>query len=323
MNDTNKTTPPEEKTINNTEPKQTEQKTSELEVVKPAEIDKSGQLILTNKHIELIKTQIAKEATQQEFELFLMMAYRTRLDPLMNQLYFIKYGQGDRQKVSYVTSIDGYRIIAARTGEFAGTDEPKYEYDKKGFVSHCTVTVYRLVQGIRVGFTAKVKFTEYSTGKNLWTSKPETMIAKVAEAHALRKAFPQDLSGIYTQDEMDQATSTSAGQKKPLPMTLDQATEIKQLAESKEYDKDKMADYIRTTYKVEKVKGLNRAQADHLIKELKKLKDKPVVEAVGEETQETEQSFEEFAQSQIPEGEAPMSTEEAAEIAQNVADAMT
>lgn len=209
----------------------TEDQPKDLAMVEPAQIDSSGQLILTPKHKDLIKAQIAPTATKEELELFFMMAYRTRLDPLMKQLYFIKYDKKDRNgnvighDVSYVTSIDGYRIIAARTGQFMGTDEPRYEYNN-GMPTHCTVTVYRLVQGIKCAFTAKVAFREYSTGKNLWINKPETMIAKVAEAHALRKAFPQDLSGVYTQDEMDQVSQPV---KPPEKITQEQIKEIRHL----------------------------------------------------------------------------------------------
>src|SRR5690242_814102 len=135
---------------------------AELEVVEPAKIV-NDQLVLSRKHLSLIKEMMAKDATQPELELFIMMARRTRLDPLMKQLYFIKYGG----KVSYVTSIDGYRIIAHRTGEFAGIDEPKYTKDASGN-AHCSVTVYKMVQGVRCGFSATVKFSEYDTNANNW-----------------------------------------------------------------------------------------------------------------------------------------------------------
>ena len=176
-----------------------------VEDLKPAEIDKNGQLILTEKHKQLIKDQIAPDATPAELQLFFMMAHRTRLDPLLKQLYFIKYGRGDRAKVSYVTSIDGYRIIAHRTGKFAGIDEPRYQMNNAGQLENCTITVYR--KDSERGFSATVYFKEYNTSMNLWQKMPMTMIAKVAEAHALRKAFPQDLSGVYTTDEMDQASN--------------------------------------------------------------------------------------------------------------------
>lgn len=225
---------------------------TEIETVQPAEIDpKTGQLILTAKHRQLIKDQIAPDATKEELELFFMMAFRTRLDPLLKQLYFIKYGTN----VSYVTSIDGYRIIAHRTGLFAGVTEPKYDYDSKGLVTHCSVAVLKMVGVEKCEFAAKVKFSEYNTGKNLWSKMPETMIAKVAEAHALRKAFPQDLSGIYTTDEMDQATNqskpvaTQTPQKPKVEMiTRGQALMIKELVEDEQLNLEELREVVKKRF---------------------------------------------------------------------------
>jgi len=264
-----------------------------IEKVEPAEIDqKTGQLILTPKHIDLIKTQIANKATKQEFELFLMMAYRTRLDPLMKQLYFIKYGD----KVSYVTSIDGYRIIAHRTNEFAGTDEPKYDYDKNGKVTHCTVTVHKMVLGEKCGFTAKVKFDEYTTGQNLWKKMPETMIAKVAEAHALRKAFPQDLSGIYTTDEMDQAgNGKSKNQSDDVQMVnKSQVIKIKEIMNKKEITVERLKAFVKKAFKTDSVANLTRAQANTLIRKMSEMPDPEPAEA-----EEDDYSFEDFANDEL------------------------
>lgn len=261
-----------DKTVEQTETKPQEdqnigQPQANLQIVEPAEI-KDGQIIFTPKHLELIKNQIAKEATSEEFDLFLMMARRTRLDPLLKQLYFIKYGN----QVSYVTSIDSYRIIAHRTGLFVGVDEPVFEYDKTGKLTHCTVTVYKLIQSERYSFSAKVKFSEYNTGKNQWASKPETMIAKVAEAHALRKAFPQDLSGVYTADEMDQATLNSKPDPKRM-ITNKQHGEILELLGQKGKTQVDLIKFIKEAFKLNKVQDLSFAQANGVIKRLNRLAD--------------------------------------------------
>jgi hypothetical protein len=238
-----------------------------------------------------------------------MMAYRTRLDPLLRQLYFIKYGQGERAKVSYVTSIDGYRIIAHRTGDFAGTDEPRYEYDAQGRLSHCTVTVYKFVQGQRVGFSAKVKFSEY-IGQNLWLKMPETMIAKVAEAHALRKAFPQDLSGIYTTDEMEQAevrqNSAKALPPAPQKWTKQQLEEILRLLKAKGKTPDDLKAAIANKFNIADVKTqpLTQKQADELIRIMKALPDVDTLVQTAEEifgTNALPQGTEEIDPNEIPE----------------------
>ncbi len=254
--------------------------------ITPAEI-KDGQIIFTPKHVALIKSQIAPTASQTEFELFLMMARRMSLDPLLKQLYFIKY----KDRVSYVTSIDSYRIIAHRTGHFAGTDEPVYTYSPENQApnkkpTHCSITVYRLVQGIRCGFAAKVKFSEYDTNQNNWAKMPETMIAKVAEAHALRKAFPQDLAGVYTQDEMDQAGATPAqmaGQPTQLPpvkmMTEMQKQNIISLLKKKGQTKEDIHRYMEINFKTTDSSKLTLEQANRIINVLSQLPDPQVDEA--------------------------------------------
>lgn len=123
-------------------------------------------------------------------------------DFLEKNIYAIPFAGG----YSLVTSVDYARKIAMRSG-LAGIDEPKYEDGPDGKPLTCSVTVKRVVSGHLAEFTAKVYFNEYyKAGKNgypsLWDSKPRTMIAKVAEMHALRKACPEELSQAYVEEEM-------------------------------------------------------------------------------------------------------------------------
>lgn len=266
---------------------------AKIDEVQPAVIE-NGQLILTPKHKELIAKQIAPTATKEELELFFMMAYRTRLDPLLKQLYFIKYGTGDKAKVSYVTSIDGFRIIAHRTKQFAGIDEPKFIYAGGKNPTSCTVTVYK--KGFEKGFTATVHFSEYSTGQNLWTKMPHTMIAKVAEAHALRKAFPQDLSGIYTTDEMEQAEKSQTPQKPtaaqlpPTPtepmINKDQVEEVKTLMGDKGITKEQVLQFVAKAFNKTKLKEVTEKEAWGMITEMRK---RPDLQPIDEEVDETPQ----------------------------------
>jgi len=122
-------------------------------------------------------------------------------DFLHKHVYAIPYGD----KYSLVTSIDHARKRGMRNG-VVGSGAPEYTYtdDKKTKVESCSVTIKRLIPGTsHVGeFTATVDFKEYTTGRNLWSSKPKTMIAKVAEMHALRKACPDELAQYYSEEEM-------------------------------------------------------------------------------------------------------------------------
>jgi len=117
-------------------------------------------------------------------------------DFLEKNVYAIPYGQS----YSLVTSVDYARKIGMRSN-VVGVGEPVYETDGTNIIA-CSITVKRKI-GEYVGeYTAKVYFNEYTTGKNLWTSKPRTMIAKVAEMHALRKACPEELSQSYVEEEL-------------------------------------------------------------------------------------------------------------------------
>lgn len=116
---------------------------------------------------------------------------------LKKDVYAIGYGQS----YSLVTSIDWSRKVASRAG-LAGKDAPVYQLDDKGGVISCSVTVYRIIDGVRCPFTSLVFFKEYTTGKNLWATKPMTMIAKVAEMHSLRMAFPEELAKAYVEEEV-------------------------------------------------------------------------------------------------------------------------
>lgn len=117
-------------------------------------------------------------------------------DFLEKNIYAIPYGT----KYSLVTSIDWARKIGMRSG-VVGKSAPTLTVDEKGKIVSCTVTIKRKV-GEHIGeYSETVYFSEYSTGKNLWVSKPRTMIAKVAEMHALRMACPEELSQAYVEEE--------------------------------------------------------------------------------------------------------------------------
>jgi phage recombination protein Bet len=159
--------------------------------------------------VNLIKSQIAPKATDDELKLFIYQAKRTGLDPLARQIYAIHRKQNGVEKMTIQTSIDGFRVIAERSGDYGGQDEPVFV--KEGDDLYCKVTVYRFRGETRypaaVGVAYWKEYCPVYDGKpsGLWAKMPHTMLSKVAEALALRKAYPQDLSGLYTADEMNQA----------------------------------------------------------------------------------------------------------------------
>lgn len=163
--------------------------------------------------IDLIKNQICKGANDHELKLFLMVCQRTGLDPFSRQVHAVKRwnAKTQREDMSIQTGIDGFRLIAERTGKYAGNDDPVYDVEDARNPGKATVTVWKMVNGQRVAFTRSARWSEFvQTTKDgrptkFWEKMPYLMLGKVAEALALRTAFPQDLSGLYTVEEMGQA----------------------------------------------------------------------------------------------------------------------
>lgn len=169
----------------------------------------ANKIEFSTDQVELIKKQIAPKATNDELQLFLYQAKRTGLDPLTRQIYCIhRYDKNVGQKMTVQTSIDGFRVIAERSGDYAGQDEPEF-LEVDGKITCCKVRVYKFRGDIRYLASVGVAYwDEYvpTAGQDyMWKKMPHTMISKVAEALGLRKAYPQDLSGLYTNDEMRQA----------------------------------------------------------------------------------------------------------------------
>lgn len=174
--------------------------------------------------LDLIKRTVAAGASPDELELFLYQCKRTGLDPLARQIYYVKrQGKGVTQ-----VGIDGLRLIADRTGLYAGNDDADFiGVTDSGHPAKTRVTVYKMVQGQRCAFTATARWDEYYPGDAQgfqWRKMPHAMLAKCAEALALRKAFPADMSGLYVHEEMEQADRPLQDPQQPV--------EGEQLAES-------------------------------------------------------------------------------------------
>jgi phage recombination protein Bet len=170
----------------------------------------------TEERRAFVRKHFCGGAPEHVADLFLRACERKGLSPEDKQVYLIARG-GEH---SIETGIDGYRALAARTGAYAGSDPPVYEgsgtlANQRRHPHKATVTVYRIVQGQRCPFTASVLWEEFTTGKNKWLTMPAHMLGKVAESHALRKAFPVELSGIYTDAEMEQAEIVVHGRDVP------------------------------------------------------------------------------------------------------------
>ncbi|NMW66006.1 hypothetical protein HHJ78_10970 [Mobiluncus mulieris] len=150
---------------------------------------------------------------------FFHLCKQTGLDPWARQIYATTRGG----KVSFQSTIDGFRLTARRACQRTGetlSELGVYWYDQDGreftewIPAAPPAAAKYVVQRGQGQFTGFARFDEYA-GRDrrgelsyMWAKMPALMIAKCAEALALRKAFPQDLSGIYTSDEMQQAAAS-------------------------------------------------------------------------------------------------------------------
>lgn len=189
-----------------------------------------GQTFWTDKQIAGLRALGVENAGNGDLAVFFHQSVRTGLDPFAKQIYMIGRWSREGTKWTIQTGIDGYRLIARRAVD-ARRESLEYEDTlwcgedgRWGDVwlsaqppAAAKVTVLR--DGRR--FSAVALWREYvqtvkdkQTGEmkpnSMWERMGSGQLAKCAEALALRKAFPQDLSGIYTDEEMGQADSRAA-----------------------------------------------------------------------------------------------------------------
>jgi len=210
----------------------------------------------TQEQVDLIKRTCVPsgEAPPNDaFAVFLHVCKQTGLDPMLREAWLISRRAKDARgnwvnTWQTMAGRDGYLAAAHRTGELRGITTRVYPEDASKPPTHATCIVHR------AGWTAPVEvtvaFREYASQGPLWQGKPRTMIAKVAESHALRRAF--SLHGTYSPEELpDDAPpaqsvhelarvheSVNAPQQTPAQISEGQSNEAENYAATPEAWKD-------------------------------------------------------------------------------------
>lgn len=188
-----------------------------------------------------------------QIDVFARVCRERGLSPFSKEIYLVGYAG----RYSVIVGINGFRKKAAETGQYAGQDDVKFNLKSDGTYQTAvelgeklpltaTVTVYRIIGGMRVAYPHTATFKEFAGGGK-WKTMPRQMIGKVAEAFALRKGFSDELTGLNIPEEVTaiqdaQATVETPAQKeerKDYLIDIEQAIEqIKTVADLFKFYKD-------------------------------------------------------------------------------------
>lgn len=166
-----------------------------------------------------------------------MLAYgaicnRMELDPMSGDLSVVYYRNKytNAYEPTFIATIDAVRKVAHRSGKYAGMDEPKVEVSDNGTPIKATCTIYIQQGNDRVPVTKTVYWDEFKGTSDFWKRMPKHMLAKVAESQALRAAFSEDLSGVYTAEEMEGSNTLNLPSrekgKKPEKLSMGAADKV-------------------------------------------------------------------------------------------------
>lgn len=193
---------------------------------------------------------IPKGTPESQVQVFAQICKEKRLSPFQKQIYLLPFKKknGEKWETHYacIIGIDGYRTIAERTGKYVGNDDYRFDNGKTEFQLReankkapvtATATVYKLVGGQRIPYSATASWQSYCPTDSKkafnWNRMPFLMLGKTAEALALRKAFPESLSGLHAEEEIGGFEETKDSQEME---DLTKSNDILELYKQKVWD---------------------------------------------------------------------------------------
>jgi RecT family protein len=214
--------------------------------------------------INLIRQTVATGCSIVEVAWYLYNADRLGLEPTLDQIYLIKYGNNP---ADIVVGINGYRSQAESSGVYAGSDDPVYEYEDvgqpRGAPSKATVTVWKIVAGVRCPFTASARWEEFypDQGRSAtkageqYRKRPHNQLAVRAESHALRKGFPYQTARLEIREQAPDVWIEAAQQDEAQRYSPERTKAL-----SAKYDETFPADPIETNRKPTQSKPIAQAE---------------------------------------------------------------
>ena len=232
---------------------------------------KADQDFWSESQVAALKQLGLSQASQGDLKVFFHQSQRTGLDPFARQIYMINRGG----KFTIQTSIDGFRIVAQRSGNYGGQTPAEWcgedgvwkdvWLDKKPPLAARIGVYYKDTPNPTY---AVAKWDSYAQDKSpIWTKMPDLMLAKCAEALALRKAFPNDLSGLYTNDEMNQADEPKSAPSKEsavAPAKIIEAQVIKTITDDEATELSELIENISIINSKEELRGIWETQSEYL-----------------------------------------------------------
>ena len=186
-----------------------------------------------------VRNLICQRATEQEVALFLAHCKSHRLDPFTKEAYLVKYGD---KPAAIITNYNMFNARAQMHDDYLGIEDGVVILTKDGGVEHRPGSaVYKALDERLLGGWARVlrrdkeptyvelALEDYSTGLAKWKTSPGLMINKCAKSAAWRTAYPGEFNGMYSAEEMDQATQGTVEVQATVVKSVDYLQPIRDL----------------------------------------------------------------------------------------------